>query len=94
MKLFFLGRGLSSILSFLDNDLPVVITLAHPLCGHSVLDIGYESESDQIIFADPATGTKRLEMEFLESTKKAFIECIHGPTQKRIGSLVQMHIVP
>ena len=65
----YMNGGKKEIVSLLEQDLPVVVTFAFPLWGHSVLAIGYNTETDQVIFADPATGTKRFENEFLETTK-------------------------
>ncbi len=63
--------GKADIISLLGQDLPVVVTFAFPLWGHSVLAIGYEPDTNELVFADPATGTVRYENEFLESTKSA-----------------------
>ena len=66
---YYTTGGKAEIIDFLSKDLPVVVTFAFPFWGHSVLAIGYEPDINQLIFADPATGTKRYETEFLEGTR-------------------------
>ena len=67
------------IIKFLEQGNPVVVTIAYPKYGHSVVAIGYEPLSDELIFVNPAGGQRSYETELVNEIRHQ-IEYYHPNT--------------
>jgi len=65
----YLQGNKETIISLLEQGNPVVVTLAYPKYGHSVVAIGYEPLSDELIFVNPAGGNRRNESELVNDIR-------------------------
>ena len=65
----YLQGNKETIISLLEQGNPVVVTLAYPKYGHSVVAIGYEPLSDELIFVNPAGGNRRNESELVNEIR-------------------------